>query len=80
MKTVDVERVLRRALREPGALRIITSVLDPNGRPVLHNVVDIEPSSHGQLVATSAEGDWTSGYPEELLARLTEYRKMGGYE
>lgn len=40
---------------------------------VVHDVVRLEGPNHkGQFRAHSAEGDWTLGQPEALLARLLE--------
>ena len=51
-----------------------------NGNPladprawVIHDVVKLEgPDDRGRMVAYSAEGDATIGYPAALLKRLTE--------
>ena len=65
----------------PGALQIITVEEAKKGDPdpkavahwVCHDVVEIEgPDDRGRYTAHSAEGDWTYGYPADLLARLTE--------
>lgn len=43
---------------------------------VLHDVVGLDgPDERGRLRARSAEGDWTLGYPADLLARLTEHQR-----
>lgn len=40
---------------------------------IIHNVVSLDgPNQRGQFKAHSAEGDWTQGQPEALLARLLE--------
>lgn len=44
---------------------------------VRHDVVRLEqarggPGERGQMIARSAEGDWTQGQPEALLSRLIE--------
>jgi hypothetical protein len=65
-----------------GALVIITAEKARNGHAdprhprhwVLHDVVEVQdhPSKPGVVVAVSAEGDATWGYPAQVLARLTE--------
>ena len=40
---------------------------------VIHDVVSLDSPNHrGQVKAHSAEGDWTLGQPEAVLARLLE--------
>ncbi len=40
---------------------------------IIHDVVRLErPNRRGQVRAHSAEGDWTLGQPEAVLARLLE--------
>lgn len=40
---------------------------------VIHDVVRLEgPDARGRMIAHTAEGDWTLGYPVDLLARLLE--------
>jgi hypothetical protein len=69
----------------PGALKIITAEPMVEDDPdadltspssfVCHDVVEIEgPDARGRYIAHSAEGDWTTGYPAALLARLRQWR------
>lgn len=69
----------------PGALRVITnehahqgecdtsefSLEDPK-HFVIHDVTQVEESGGGLWQARTAEGDWTVGYPADLLRRLQQ--------
>jgi len=69
-----------------GALKIITAEWSPNAPAhadprlasswVCHDVVSIVgPDGRGLYRAFSKEGDWTTGRPGPLLARLRQWRE-----
>jgi len=76
---------LEALLAIPGALKIITNEPNPDAPDnadlrlpssfVCHDVTGITgPDERGRYLASSAEGDWTLGYPSALLSRLRQWR------
>jgi hypothetical protein len=73
--TNEVQPELRQDRQDPrSAPADDVDLRDPQAF-VCHNVVELEgPDDRGRYRARSAEGDWTVGYPEQLLSRLRQWR------